>query len=228
MSAFEWVLKKKKMPNSYIVSSVGRWWMDIGGVIWVNISGYLWNGFEMMLFRPWFEKSQFVLLCVYVSSETLTEKLLSHTTLSVGKDRSGTSLVEQWVRDSACRCRGHGFHPWARKSPHALWTKAVSCNSWSTYAKSLCSHTRSRCSEEPMRNPRGAMRTQCNEKRHQWNKIKKGGNDLNTRVNRTWSTAWRPSLIFISEATLLSFAIMSLNRIDVYCSLVNIRFIASN
>ena len=55
--------------------------MDIGDVIWVNISGYLWNGIEMMLFIPWFEKSQFVLLCVYISSETPTEKLPSHILL---------------------------------------------------------------------------------------------------------------------------------------------------
>lgn len=31
-----------------------------------HISGYLWNGFEMMLFIPWFEKSQLV-FCVSMS-----------------------------------------------------------------------------------------------------------------------------------------------------------------
>ena len=38
----------------------------------------------------------------------------------VKKISIGTSLEVQWLRISACQCRGHGFDPWSKKTPCAM------------------------------------------------------------------------------------------------------------
>ena len=51
---------------------------------------------------------------------------------------------------------------------------------------------------------------------------------LNTFVNGSRNSGRHSGLVFISEATLLSFSIISLNKMDIYSSLVNVQFIAYN
>ena len=40
--------------------------------------------------------------------------------MSLWKCFHGACLVVQWLRDSACHCRGHGFDPWPRKIPYVV------------------------------------------------------------------------------------------------------------
>ena len=47
------------------------------------------------------------------------------------KKVEGASLVVQWLRESACQCRGHGFKPWSGKILHA----AEQLGPWATTAE---------------------------------------------------------------------------------------------
>ena len=40
--------------------------------------------------------------------------------MSLRKCFHGACLMVQWLRDSACHCRGHGFDPSPRKIPYAV------------------------------------------------------------------------------------------------------------
>ena len=47
--------------------------------------------------------------------------------------RHWTSLVAQWLKESTCQCRGHGFEPWSGKTPHA--TEQLSPRATTTEAR---------------------------------------------------------------------------------------------
>ena len=55
----------------------------------------------------------------------------------VKKISIGTSLEVQWLRISACQCRGHGFDPWSKKTPCAM-EQASPCAT----AAEVCSRAR--------------------------------------------------------------------------------------